>query len=164
MALTVTKQMADVAPYKEALETYFKTFVDIIDLVDALSSNIPIYTLSDWLAKATRLSDGLDDYLKDMFQICAKAQITTWGSIQNANNDLLTDYSNRQWSGVTGSLYKKRWQTWFEKVILTQQTLTEEDWFRIEWDWVLNEKPKETHQPLPVVFERIKEIQLKLKR
>lgn len=119
-----------------------ETFHDILTLVDQNASFIPVYRLDEWINLATKAAEGMDDFTRDLFQRNAKALVTTWGSLRQANTGGLSDYSNRQWAGLTESLYKKRWGVWFadQEKLLKDEKIPNRDtafWFDMEWKWVL---------------------------
>ncbi|MGK4179992.1 alpha-N-acetylglucosaminidase TIM-barrel domain-containing protein [Lapidilactobacillus dextrinicus] len=131
-----------------------RLFFEILELVDQLAEHIKIFRLATWLDAAKDSARNLDDYDQDQFMLNARMLVTTWGSLPQANNGGLHDYSNRQWSGLTRTLYKQRWQKWFETMnaqkFLHEQraTITDQDWFDIEWDWVCHSKLDSLTAPL----------------
>ena len=68
----------------------------------------------------------------------AKMLVTTWGSYKQSEVGGLHDYSNRQWSGLIGDFYKKRWELWINerKKELCGNPCDKIDWFYFEWSWV----------------------------
>lgn len=125
---------------------HYQTFQAVITLVDQISHHVSIYQLSDWLNKAKALGAQQDDYLSEMLMLFGNIQITTWGAAKHANQGLLADYSNRQWSGLTGNLYKKRWEKWHQRRLVGKETMTPQDWFEFDWHWILNGNKKTTDQ------------------
>lgn len=139
--MTAALKNKDVAGFKSASEQFLKT----IDQVDQVTGTQAESILGNWTQPAERAAAGLDDFSKDTALYNAKALITTWGSINQANAGGLKDYSNRQWSGLTKDFYKMRWQKWINAKTQELQTgqpqdISDADWFGIEWDWVHNGK------------------------
>lgn len=123
-------------------------FIKIIHLVDNLADKISIYRLSTWEEQAQNVVEELDDFSKIKASIDARALVTTWGSLKQANSGGLHDYSNRQWSGLTGTLYLKRWTKWLsnqEKKLknMKYDEINDYEWFNLEWQWVIEKNKNE---------------------
>jgi len=142
-------------------------FIKATNLVDAVTDEISIYRLDTWENQAMKIVTSLDDFAKSKARIDARAIVTTWGSIKQANSGGLHDYSNRQWSGLTKNLYLKRWNKWLdeqEKRIEGKKfkVLNDRDWFNLEWNWVIdqnkNEENSRNNIPLKNLVQRTLEI------
>lgn len=124
------------------------TFLKVIQLVDNIADKVPIYRLDTWENQAQNIVKNLDDFSKMKAIIDARALVTTWGSLKQANSGGLHDYSNRQWSGLTGTLYLERWSRWLsnqENKIqgVGSSNINDYDWFDIEWQWVIKKNKNE---------------------
>ncbi len=118
-------------------------FLRIADLMDKVLSGSQYYLLGRWVEQAKALAQNADDFTKMLYELNAKALITTWGSYKQCETGGLRDYSNRQWSGLVGDFYKVRWERWINERInelegkLFQQKI---DWFPWEWQWARSRK------------------------
>jgi hypothetical protein len=122
-------------------------FLHAIDLQDKILSKVNVWQLGQWINQSRNMWYNMDDWDKDLFEFNARSLITTWAHVNTANgasDGYLHEYSNRQWSGLTRSLYMQRWQRYFEwnKTHPDQGEFTTADWFRLEWEWV-NQKSDE---------------------
>lgn len=124
-------------------------FLSIIDKMEEVTSTSKYYMLGNWVNQAKRLADHADDFAKDIYELNAKALVTTWGSINQANGGGLSDYSNRQWSGLLNDFYKARWQIFINNKIaeLNNQGTKNVNWFEWEWNWV---RGNDTYSDTPV--------------
>lgn len=54
---------------------------------------------------------------------------------------MLTEYSNRDWSGLVGGYYRQRWVLWFDQLrnALTGAPTTPVDWYAVAEAWVTAE-------------------------
>lgn len=75
---------------------------EILDDMDRLLSSRREFSLSDWISSARALGTTPDE--SDYYERNARTLITVWG-----DSDHLTDYANRNLSGLTSSYYKGRW-------------------------------------------------------
>ena len=73
----------------------------IADLDKLLASN-ENFLLGKWI-KGARSS--VKDASKDLYEFNARNQITMWGYQQN-----IEDYASKQWSGLVGDYYMRRWE------------------------------------------------------
>lgn len=131
----------------ETFDDYSKRFFRLIDLTEQVLGTRREFLLGTWLNGARALAAGTDDFTRDLYQFNARALITTWGALRQANEGGLRDYSNKQWAGLTRDYYRPRWVKW---VALRRAELTgeakdrrsekerAEEWFRMEWKWVLS--------------------------
>ncbi len=121
-------------------------FLKLGSFTDEVLSAESEFMLGSWLKKAKDLASPFDDFTRKIFEFNARAQITTWGgSRQIAEDGKLRDYSNKQWAGLTGDFYLKRWESWIK--VMTQrlkgQNAKEPDYFdsEINWVWQNNNYP-----------------------
>lgn len=126
----------------ETFKEMANKFIEIVELQDRVLSTQDEFLVGKWIDNARNLLDGSDDWTKDLFEFNARAQISTWGGKNAANSGGLHDYSNRQWNGITGTLYKERWQTWIDKLDdaaknkdWARPSVSADQWFEIEYKW-----------------------------
>lgn len=131
-------------------DDFSKRFFQLIDLTEQVLGVRKEFLLGTWLSGAQKLAEGTDDFTRDLYEFNARALITTWGAIRQANEGGLRDYSNKQWAGLTHDFYRPRWEKW---IALRRAELTggqkdrrsekeqAEDWFHMEWKWVLGRNP-----------------------
>lgn len=123
-------------------DDYSSRFFRLIGLTEQVLGTRREFLLGTWLGGARALAAGTDDFTRDLYEFNARALITTWGALQQANRGGLRDYSNKQWAGLTHDYYLPRWEKW---VALRRAELAGKgigkahaaDWFRMEWKWVL---------------------------
>lgn len=127
-------------------------FLEIVGKVEEVTGTQEEFMLGTWLESAKALAKNADDFTKELYELNARGLITTWGSIEQANNGGLIDYSNRQWAGLTNDYYKPRWEKWIaerkkELAGEASKNYSAEDWFEMEWQWARsnNEYPTEAN-------------------
>ena len=131
-------------------DDYSARFFQLISLTEQVLGTRREFLLGTWLRGAQKLAEEADDFTRDLYEFNARALITTWGAIRQANEGGLRDYSNKQWGGLTHDFYRPRWEKW---IALRRAELTggqkdrrsekeqAEDWFHMEWKWVLGRNP-----------------------
>ena len=152
-AQDVMGQMAEAFTNKNLpeFERGAEEFLGIAELMDEVLSGSKYYLLGRWVEQAKALATNTDDFTKKLYELNAKSLITTWGSYNQCETGGLHDYSNRQWSGLIGDFYKKRWELWIKeriKELNGEDFEKETDWFSFEWNWarqntVYNSEPSE---------------------
>lgn len=122
----------------EAFTGYSDEFLALILETDSVLAAVPEYTLENWLHMAQKASAGLDEEVRTLFIRDAKKLITTWGDEDQSEKGCLHDYSNRQWSGITRTLYYDRWKCWIEnrKRQLRGEQPEAEDFYQMDRAWV----------------------------
>lgn len=125
----------------EKFKSVSQKFLEIIDMVNNVTGTQESYLVGTWINQAKALGANADEFTKELYEFNARALITTWGSVYQANTGGLKDYSNRQWSGLTQDYYKARWERWINERIkdldgTVGQNINANDWFQMEWDWV----------------------------
>lgn len=117
--------------------SYSEQFLKLIDKMDKVTGSNAYYMLGRWVEQAKALGRNADDFSKRLYELNAKALVTTWGAYNQAEIGGLHDYSNRQWSGLFEDFYKKRWQMWIDARLreLKGEDFTEPQWFEFEWAW-----------------------------
>ena len=126
------------AKNKEEFNQHAETFLSIIDNMEKVTSTSKYYLLGTWVEQAKALAENADDFTKELYEFNAKALVTTWGSVNQAEAGGLKDYSNRQWSGLLKDFYKARWQKWIQarNDELDGKQPENINWFEWEWKWV----------------------------
>ena len=106
--------------YKEVVQAYLKgdiqafqrtskRFITLLKDVDTLLATRKEFLLGKWIKDAA--SWAKNDQDKELYVRNAKALVTIWG--EGATPLHLFDYSWREWSGLIGTFYVKRWQIFF---------------------------------------------------
>lgn len=150
-----------------AFEAAAARFLLLLDACDLVMRVRPESLLSDWSGKAMEVGAHYDDLTRDLFGLGARAQITTWGCRESYRS--LHDYAYRQYGGLLKCFYKERWELWFARLREALKgeaptgavgsgnagkgagapDLSLEEWFRHDWDFVMNGCPEEeTAAPL----------------
>jgi alpha-N-acetylglucosaminidase len=75
--------------------------------LDTLTGARREWLLGVWLADAR--SWGATPAEKDLCERNARELLTTWTRFDN-----ITDYANRQWNGLLGQFYYRRWEMWLQ--------------------------------------------------
>lgn len=132
--------------------TWSDKLIELVSDSDRLLSTTKMYMLGNWTEAAGRMISDPDDFTRDLFDLNAKALVSTWGSIAQSNAGGLHDYSNRQWAGLTKDLYLKRWQMFIDekkKELRGEsfKTFSAADWFEVEWAWARNSDERFSDQP-----------------
>lgn len=140
-AQDIHKNMAETFEKGDAadFEKYAKEFLEVADKMNVVTGTNQYYMLGRWVNQAKRLAENTDDFTKRLYELNAKALITTWGSYNQSEIGLLHDYSNRQWSGLISDFYKVRWERWIKaRLSELRGEAYEKDinWFCWEWEWV----------------------------
>ena len=136
-----------VAAYSAGEVDSFKTlsakFLEIIDYMELVTATSEYFLLGRWVEQAKALADSAvaagDDFTVELYEINARALVTTWGSINQCESGGLKDYSNRQWAGLIGDFYKPRWERWITARTNELEGKSYEssiNWFQWEWAWV----------------------------
>ncbi len=142
---------------QEKFDEYSAAFLEIIDNMETVTATSEYYLLGRWVEMAKALGKNADDFTKELYEFNAKALVTTWGSINQAENGGLKDYSNRQWSGLINDFYKERWERWItarHNELAGEQYETSINWFQWEWEWVRDNK-EYTTTPTPADLDEI---------
>ncbi|MCQ2140957.1 MAG: alpha-N-acetylglucosaminidase [Bacteroidales bacterium] len=95
---------------REEMKALSQKMIEIIADVDDVIGTQTYFLVGKWISDAR--SWGVTDEEKDYFEENARNLITTWSDADM----LLNDYASRQWNGLTGSMYKVRWEKFFAAV------------------------------------------------
>ena len=93
-----------------------REMMEIIHDMDALLATNSSFLLGKWIGDARSM--GVNTREKDYFENNARTILTTWG--QQGSD--LTDYANRNLSGLMNDYYGKRWQMFIADVIAAAQS------------------------------------------
>ncbi|ETO25097.1 alpha-N-acetylglucosaminidase [Reticulomyxa filosa] len=108
-----TKHKHNAAPCTQCIAVS-SSMLDILDDIDQLLSYCKYQRLDVWINEAINcvLEDNRttnDEWVRFM-EFNAKNLITRWGP------NIIADYGSRQWHGLVGGYYKKRWQIFFDRM------------------------------------------------
>ena len=79
-------------------------FEMIADLDRLLASN-ENFLLGQWIEGARNSVKQASEVVQDLYEFNARNQITMWGYQQN-----IEDYASKQWAGLVGDYYMRRWK------------------------------------------------------
>lgn len=120
-------------------------FLQLFDLQEALLATNKHCLLGIWLKKAEDYAENEAD--RAMFLFNAKNLITLWAPPERAAE--LRDYAHREWSGMVGEFYKKRWSAFISLLNLYMdcpEKMPQIDWKEFEFVFVLEDKKYETQE------------------
>lgn len=139
-------EAGDVAAFDAATAT----FLELVDLQDATLDAHPAFRLETWLAGARAL--GATARERAELVEWGKRLLTSWGAREST---MLTEYGNRDWSGLVGGYYRQRWALWFEQLrnALTGAPTTPVDWYAVADAWVTADEPL-LERPVADVLEQ----------
>lgn len=109
--------------------------LQIVEMQDRLLATSDYFLLGTWIEDARTMLEGADDWTADLFELNARALVSTWGQEKNS---ALVDYSNRQWAGLTGDYYRGRWEIYADNRIEALKNGTQAsdpNWFMYGWEW-----------------------------
>lgn len=87
--------------------------LNLLQDMDRFLANRSEFSLSRWIEDSHRLAG--DEQEKKYFDFNARTLITLWGDVYGEN--MLYDYSWREWSGLIGEFYFVRWKMFYDEVI-----------------------------------------------
>ncbi len=124
-----------------AFMDYSKQMLELSDMLDRVLLNCKEFSFSSYIEPICEYTEKLDDFTKELYMLNAKALITTWYCRLLADKGNLHDYAHRQMGDLINSFYKMRWEKLIEQVQIEMDggKPQEIDWFKVEWDWVLQE-------------------------
>lgn len=97
----------------EALKILSEKQLNLLQDMDRFLANRSEFSLSRWIEDSHRLAG--DEQEKKYFDFNARTLITLWGDVYGEN--MLYDYSWREWSGLIGEFYFVRWKMFYDEVI-----------------------------------------------
>lgn len=94
----------------EGVKYHIDRMRELYDEWEQVASMHRAYSFDEWVGMARSWGDT--DEEKDYYERSARIIPTTWGG-----NGQLTDYANRQWSGMITDYYRARWESFFEEIL-----------------------------------------------
>lgn len=108
--LKVRYEEACEAANQEKTRAISEEMLGVIDDIDRLIGTQSYFLMGKWDADAR--SWGVTPEEKDYFERNARNLLTTW-----SDSDMqLNDYASRTWNGLTGTMYRVRWEMFFKAV------------------------------------------------
>ncbi|MFF2021607.1 alpha-N-acetylglucosaminidase [Streptomyces sp. NPDC058171] len=110
-------------------------WLDLMDVLERLLATDGAHLLGRYLADAR--SWGADAAERERLAYDALSLLTVWGTRKGADAGL-RDYGNREWAGLVGGLYRRRWSRYFEvlgEALRTGGAPERIDWFAVEDAW-----------------------------
>jgi len=141
--VSVAFESNDVHQFEQAA----RILLESIDDLDRVLGTNEFYLLGRWIesarAKATSIAEA------DLYEFNARNQVTLWGPEGN-----IADYASKQWAGLVGTYYMKRWEFFLRALSVSlqpgglpfNQTEFNEAVFKeVEWPWQVE------HSEFPIV-------------
>jgi alpha-N-acetylglucosaminidase len=121
-----------------AFEAASQRFLELIDTLDTVLASSPEFRLDTWV-EAARAAGETPQEQAQLVE-WAKRLITSWGGREDF---VLSEYSNREWSGLVGTYYRHRWALWFDELrkVLRGEPTTPVDWYSVAEEWVTDDRP-----------------------
>ena len=94
-----------------ALKESSRRFLDLTDDLDTLLATRKEFLLGAWLEDAKHWAST--DAERRQYERNARLLLTVWGP-SHADDAMLFDYSNRQWSGLIHGFYRERWKKFLD--------------------------------------------------
>lgn len=120
---------------------YCEELISLLDTLDRVLLNSEYFSFSSYIKPVKEYTDKLDDFTRELYMINAKALITTWYCRLLCDDGNLHDYAHRQLGDHINSFHKMRWEKFLEQVKaeMDGKKSADVDWFKVEWDWVLED-------------------------
>ncbi|WP_428951485.1 alpha-N-acetylglucosaminidase [Streptomyces sp. cg35] len=118
------------------LDRLTREWLGLMDLLERLLATDARHLLGRWVADARAW--GSDDAERERLAYDQLSLVTVWGTRAGAEAGL-HDYANREWAGLVGGLYRRRWATYFEALrtaLDERRPVRPVDWFALEDAWV----------------------------
>ncbi|MDR2414453.1 MAG: alpha-N-acetylglucosaminidase [Odoribacteraceae bacterium] len=151
--------------YKAGDAARFRVLADrfllLVRCQDELLGTRREFMVGEWIRKARSLSR--DKKHGDLYEWNARALVTVWGNQAAAERGGLHDYSHREWNGLLGDLYYKRWEAFFDHTarVMQGERLPSLDFYAMEEAWTRDAKrydSQPTGRVVPTarrVYERV---------
>lgn len=129
-------QAALAANEKQLFAQAGERFMQLLMLQDSLLATRPEFRLDSWVKRAEAIGRTPEE--RDHYRFNAKVQITTWGNRVAAEEGGLRDYAHKEWSGLLGQLYAKRWRTYIDQKLRywDSPSAPSIDWFALDEQWL----------------------------
>ncbi|WP_338701949.1 alpha-N-acetylglucosaminidase [Streptomyces sp. Q6] len=118
------------------LDRLTRDWLALMDLLDRLLRTDPRHLLGSWVAQARAWGAG--DAERERLAYDQLSLVTVWGTRAGAEAGL-HDYANREWAGLVGGLYRRRWETYFRELraaLDAGRAPHVPDWFALEEAWI----------------------------
>ena len=102
-------------------------FMELGSDLDGLLATRREFLLGHWIADARGWGTTPDE--RDLYERNARYLLTLWGP--PSHGAFLHDYACRQWSGLMGGFYLKRWEKFFEFIETQPATYSEDGLYRV---------------------------------
>ena len=79
--------------------------LEMISDLDRLLASNENFLLGKWINGARSSVKHASEMVQDLYEFNARNQITMWGYQQN-----IEDYASKQWAGLVGDYYMRRWK------------------------------------------------------
>jgi alpha-N-acetylglucosaminidase len=135
--LALYRQMMAEDPQTPRFARDANLFLQLMRDQDRLLGTRREFLLGTWLDRAQARA-GNDEAERRLFPKNARLQITTWGSRAVADDGLLHDYANKEWSGLIRDFYLPRWSAFFDALSQRKpgEPLPHLDYYALEEAWV----------------------------
>lgn len=140
-SLTAAYEAKDAARAK----SYGTRMLTLLDDMDRLLSCHRTFLMGRWVDAAAAFGDN--DTEKEYYRTNARTIVTTWGEA----GQILNDYANRSWAGLTSQYYRPRWEMFITDInnALASGKEFDEDSFKtrcleFETDFAFSPKPEGT--------------------
>jgi alpha-N-acetylglucosaminidase len=126
-----------------AFDVESSLFLALIDQQEGVLSTHPDFRLDTWVEAARAFGSNAAE--EAQLVEWAKRLLTSWGERDAL---ALAEYSNRDWAGLVGGYYRRRWALWFAELrkALTGEPTTPIDWYDVAEEWV---READTPSPAP---------------
>ena len=134
------KEARDLDAFLAAKEKFVKS-LKVLNVVQATRQD---QLAGEWIGKAQDMAADYDDFTKDVFEMQAKALITSWGS--RKSNRSLKDYGWRNYEGMFADLYAPIWVEYLGKIEQNIRTgaaisnVSLDGYFEYYWEWNLSDR------------------------
>lgn len=132
-------------------------FLSLIKAQDRLLATTPDFSVQKWLDDARAMSDNPAEC--DLMESNARHLITTWGPRVASEDGGLRDYAHREWHGLLGDLYYKRWSAWINAMKRGDEKPI--DFYAIDEAWVNDRssyKLADSSEAVPTALEILKKL------
>ncbi|MCP2337642.1 alpha-N-acetylglucosaminidase [Actinomadura rupiterrae] len=131
---------------RAALDRLAGEWTASLALLDEITATNPQTMLGPWLAAARRAaSQGVGE--AGLLERDVRTLISVWGDRVGAEAGL-SDYANREWSGLIGGYYAPRWKLFLDEcsaALAEKRDPRPIDWYRFGADWAAATDPLPEH-------------------
>lgn len=98
----------------ETLRCRRRLFLELLSDMDTLLGSHPAFLLGRFLKRAREY--GETEEQANLFEHNARTQVTIWGTSIYAGDSEVSDYANKEWSGLISGFYVQRWRMWLDRL------------------------------------------------